>query len=182
MVRVIIAVLCFIVSLSAQTPLSALPYTPSLDIPSMDRSLDPCVDFYHYACGGWIKTNPIPADQAVWNVYSKLGEENERFLWGILEQAAKPSPNRSAPEQKIGDFFAACMDGKAVNAAGAKPLMPLLQEIEAVKSIGDLAPLIARQHLAMTGNGLMFGFGSNQDFKNSDRVIAFAYAGGLGLP
>ena len=79
--------------LSAQTaehPISALPYTPSLDIPSMDRSVDPCTNFYLYSCGGWIKRNPIPPDQPRWNVYAKLGQDNQMFLWGILEEAAKP--------------------------------------------------------------------------------------------
>ena len=57
----------------------------------MDRSVDPCTDFYHYSCGGWIKKNPIPPDQARWDVYAKLTEDNERFLWGILEEASKPS-------------------------------------------------------------------------------------------
>src|SRR5580704_5566078 len=125
-----------------QTPLTALPYTPSLDIPSMDRSVDPCVDFFKYSCGGWIKNNPIPSDQARWEVYSKLGDENTRFLWGILDEAAKPSPQRTAPEQKIGDYFAACMDEKAVDELGAKPLDTDLNAIAALKSTRQLSPLL----------------------------------------
>ena len=76
----------------------------------MDRSVDPCTDFYHYACGAWIKKNPIPPDQARWDVYSKLNEDNERFLWGILVEASKPSAGRNLVETEIGDYFAACMD------------------------------------------------------------------------
>ncbi|MGI8745598.1 MAG: M13 family metallopeptidase [Bryobacteraceae bacterium] len=172
-------------TLFAQTPdapLSALPYTPSLDVPSMDRSVNPCVDFYRYACGGWIKTNPIPPDQARWDVYSKLGNENLRFLWGILEQASKPTPSRTPAEQKIGDFFAACMDEPAVNAAGSQPLKNHLERIAGIKAIKDLAAAIVPEQHHTGSSGFLFGFGSNQDFKNSDRVIAFASAGGLSLP
>ena len=93
-----------------ETPLQSLPYSPSLDLTDMDQSIHPCEDFYRYSCGGWLKTNPIPSDQSSWSVYSKLTQDNERFLWGILEDTAKPNPARSAVEREIGDFFAACMD------------------------------------------------------------------------
>ena len=69
----------------------------------MDRSVDPCVNFYLYSCGGWIKKNPIPPDQARWNVYSKLHQDNQMFLWGILEEAARPGPDRSPAQRQIGD-------------------------------------------------------------------------------
>jgi putative endopeptidase len=167
---------------SADKPLFELPYTPSLDIPSMDQSVDPCTDFYHYACGGWIKNNPIPPDQAVWDVYAKLTQDNERLLWGILENAAKPSSNRSAVERQIGDFFYACMDEAAVDKAGVTPLKPGLDEIAGLRSLDDLTSFVARQHLGLAGPSMLFGFGSNQDFGDSSRVIAFAGAGGLGLP
>src|SRR2546423_2312515 len=173
----------FICMLPAQDrPLTTFPYTPSLDVPSMDRSADACVNFYQYACGGWIKNNPIPADQARWNVYSKLDNENKAFLWGLLLQASKGGAERTAPQQKIGDFFGSCMDEAAVEKAGAAPLKPVLDEIGALTDIRDLPPLLAREHLAISGSGLLFGFGSDQDFANSNNVIAFATAGGLGLP
>ena len=85
---------------SQDTPLTSLPYSPSLDLSSMNRAVDPCTDFYQYSCGSWIKNNPIPPDQARWNVYSKLATENQRFLWGILEQAAKPTPTRNPVKPK----------------------------------------------------------------------------------
>ena len=88
----------------------ALPYIPSLDVTAMDRSVDPCVDLYHYSCGGWQKKNPIPPDQTSWWVYAKLYQDNLIFLRGILEQAGPSTPQRDAVTQKIGDFYAACMD------------------------------------------------------------------------
>jgi endothelin-converting enzyme/putative endopeptidase len=167
----------------AETPLQALPYTPGLDVDSMDRSVDPCVDFYTYSCGGWRKKNPIPPDQASWSVYGKLTDENQRFLWGILEDAARPSAGRNAVQQKIGDFFASCMDEAAIEKAGAAPLEPGLRELAGVKDVSGLAPWVASQHLVSFGySSMMFGFGSSQDLADSTQVIAFASAGGLGLP
>ena len=101
-----------------ETPLQSLPYGPSFDLTDMDRSANPCEDFYRYSCGGWLKKNPIPSDQSSWSVYSKLTQDNERFLWGILGDTAKPNPSRSPVEREIGDFFAACMDEAAVEKAG----------------------------------------------------------------
>jgi putative endopeptidase len=161
-------------------PLTSLPYTPGLDTAFMDRSAEPCVDFYKYACGNWIKRNPIPADQASWDVYTKLGTENQRYLWGVLEEAAKPSPGRSANERKIGDYFGACMDEAAVDKTGIAALAPALSAIANLRRTADLPALLARLHLAEDGG--LFYFSSNQDYADSSRVIAFAYAGGLGLP
>ncbi len=167
---------------TSETPLFALPYSPSLDVTAMDPSVNACTDFYHYSCGGWIKNNPIPPDQAAWDVYAKLTEENERFLWGILEEASKPSAGRNKVEAEIGDYFHACMDEQAVDNAGAAPLKPQLDQIAALKSLRELPALLARMHLAVAGSHMLFGFGSNQDFADSSQVIAYASAGGLGLP
>jgi endothelin-converting enzyme/putative endopeptidase len=165
-----------------ERPLTELPYTPSLDVPSMDRTVEPCVDFYQYACGGWIASNPIPPDQAAWSVYGKLTQENAQFLWGILEEAARPAPDRTPVQQKIGDYFASCMSEPEIEAVGVKPLEPLLQRIAALKSKRQLAAFLAREHPTMSGNGLLFGFGSDQDFSDATKVITFASAGGLGMP
>jgi putative endopeptidase len=164
-----------------ETPLPSLPYSPSLDPTSMDRSVNPCQDFYRYSCGGWLKKNPIPPDQSSWSVYGKLYEDNQRFLWGILEDAARPNPARSNVEREIGDFFAACMDEPAVEKAGAAPLRAELDAIQALKSVSDFPELLAREHLAMNF-GMLFGFSSGQDFADSSREIPEASAGGLGLP
>lgn len=163
-----------------QTPLQALPYTPSLDVNAMDTTADPCVDFYQYSCGGWMKNNPIPGDQASWSVYGKLEDENEQYLWGILEDSARPSTNRDAVQQKIGDYFAACMDTGAIEKLGMIPLEPILKKIDALKSDKDIPEFLGKEHLH--GGGMMFYFSSGQDFADAEKVIAFAYAGGLGMP
>jgi endothelin-converting enzyme/putative endopeptidase len=148
----------------------------------MDKSADPCVDFYQFACGGWMKNNPIPADQARWSVYGKLAQDNQRFLWGILDDLAKRSAGRNANQQKIGDYFGACMDEQAIEKRGAAPLRPYLDQIASMRSNRDLPRVLAQLHMAVSGSAFYFGLGSGQDFADSSRVIAFAAAGGLGLP
>src|SRR5579871_3670138 len=166
---------------AGETPLQSLPYSPSLDLTDMDRSIDPCQDLFHYACGGWLKKNPIPSDQSGWSVYAKLTEDNERFLWGILEDTAKPGSSRSNVEREVGDFYAACMDESAIAQAGIKPLADEFAAIAALKSTADLPELLSREHLALDF-GMIFSFSAAQDYKDSSREIAFAGAGGLGLP
>ena len=164
-----------------ERPLAELPYSPSLDLTSMDASVDPCTDFYQYTCGGWMAKNPIPPDQSAWSVYQKLGEDNGRYLWGVLEEASRTTPDRSPVQQKIGDYFSACMDEAAVERLGDSPLKPVLDEIAALKTRRELAALLAREH-ARSGAASLFGFGSNQDLGDASQVIAWATAGGLGLP
>jgi endothelin-converting enzyme/putative endopeptidase len=166
----------------AETPLTSFPYTPGLDPSAMDRSADPCVDFYRFACGGWMKNHPIPSDEARWSVYGKLTQDNQRFLWGILDGLAKSTGGRSVTQRKIGDYFAACMDEAAVEKSGVRPLKRTLDRINGMKSKRDLPAMLARLHLITGDSGLFFGFDSGQDYADATQVIAFAGSGGLGLP
>ena len=172
---------------SAQTPSGpALPYSPSLDLSSMDKSIDPCVDLYHYSCGGWQKKNPIPPDQTSWSVYGKLYQDNLTFLRDMLEQAAQPSAQRDAVTQKTGDFYAACMDEAAVEKQGFSAIQPELDAIAQLKSAKELAPLLARLQVSYFRysytSSMLFSAGSTQDPDNSEQVIADVDQGGLGMP
>jgi endothelin-converting enzyme/putative endopeptidase len=129
-----------------------------------------------------MKNNPIPADQARWSVYGKLAQDNQRFLWGVLDELAKKKEGRNATQQKIGDYFGACMDEAAIEKRGAAPLKPYFDRISAMRSARDLPAVLAGLHMDLADEGFFFGFDSNQDFADANRVIAFAGAGGLGLP
>ena len=165
---------------AAPQPLQAMPYSPSLDVTSLDRTVDPCVDFYKFSCGGWLKNNPIPADQASWDVYAKLANDNQQFLWGILEEDAKAT-NRTPVQQKVGDYFAACMNTAAIDALGDKPVQPELARIDALKTRPELLAALTRLHHESAGS-FFFGSGTDQDAIDSSVIIVRVGAGGLGLP
>ncbi|MEY2393721.1 MAG: putative endopeptidase [Acidobacteriaceae bacterium] len=165
----------------ASAQLSAAPapqHEPALDVTSMDRSIDPCVDFFKYSCGGWMKNNPIPADQSSWDTYSKMQDENLGRLRGILETASTPDPQRNAAAQKIGDYYSSCTDENTVDRKGAEPLKPALDRIATIDSKKQIADGAA----AMVQGGMLFRFGSTQDFRDASQMIAEADQGGLGLP
>ncbi len=164
---------------SAATTEPTLPYTPSLDLTAMDRTIDPCLDFYEYSCGGWQKNNPIPADQTSWSVYGKLYVDNLGYLRGLLQEAAAQK-DRDPATQKIGDFYASCMDETLVEKLGAKPMQPELAAIATLKSTKQLAPLIA--DLQMKGVAVPFAYGPTQDPDDSDKMIVGFDQAGLGLP
>jgi endothelin-converting enzyme/putative endopeptidase len=163
-------------------PYTALPYTPSLEPAFLDREADPCEDLYQYACGGWRVKNPIPPDQSSWSVYGKAEEENRRYLWGLLIEAAKPAAGRPASRQKIGDYFAACMDTDAVEKMGSAPLRQDLDAILHAQSVKDLGKAVGGAHARGSSFGMLFGSGVEQDAKDSTKQIAAIYAAGLGLP
>jgi endothelin-converting enzyme/putative endopeptidase len=153
--------------------------TPGFDLNAIDRKMNPCDNFYQYACGTWLKNNPIPSDQSSWGRFSELNERNREVLHQILEKAAG-SPNGDANTQKIGDYYAACMDQKTIESKGLLPLQPELDRIRAMKSVSDLSEEVA--HLHRIGANVLFSFGSGQDAKDSNAVIGQADQGGLGLP
>src|ERR1022692_1488761 len=163
-------------SLSAQT--TPAKSQPVLDVTSMDTSVDPCTDFFTYSCGTWIKQNPIPPDQTSWSVYSRLQDDNKAILHEILESAAGPAAGRDAARQKIGDYYAACMDEKAINAEAIKPLQTALDRIQQLHSKREIADVAA----AMNSDDALFRFRSDQDYMDSTQEIAEAEQGGLGLP
>jgi endothelin-converting enzyme/putative endopeptidase len=177
---------------NAQTPSTqpssepVLPYSPSLDVSSMDKSIDPCVDLYRYSCGGWQTKNPIPPDQTSWSVYAKLYQDNLTFLKGMLEQAAQPDQQRNPVTRQIGDFYAACMDDATVEELGFSPIQPELDAIAQIKSAKDLTPLVARLQLIYYrysyNSSLLFSAGSTQDPDDSEHVIADVDQGGLAMP
>jgi putative endopeptidase len=178
-----IAIILLVASFAAAQQPATPKSEPVLDPASMDQRIDPCVDFFTYSCGGWLKKNPIPPDQSSWAAYSKVQDEDTAQLRGILEAAEIPSADRDATHRKIGDYYAACMDEKAVEAAGIKPLLPHLDEIDKLSSKAGLAELASdRAFSSGYRRSTLFRFSSDQDAKDSSQEIAETDQGGLGLP
>ena len=154
---------------------------PPLDPPdSIDQSVKPGDDFYHYADGTWLKNNPIPADQTSWGSFNILTEHNKDVLHAILDDCAANPGAAGSPRQKVGDFFASGMDEAAINAAGVGPVQPWFDKIAALKTAADLPALLAGMH----GHGVraLFAVYVSADEKDSDTDIAQFFQGGLGLP
>jgi putative endopeptidase len=163
------------------------PFDPNL----VDKTLDPCNDFYKYACSKWLTANPIPADQVYWSTGSGLQLWNENLLRETLVAASANDSNRNAVHQKIGDYYAACMDESGIEAAGLKPLQLELDRIAALKSKKDITLEIARLHHMFPGawqygdnqtDAPFFGFTGQQDYDDASKVVAQIDQGGLSLP
>ena len=159
---------------SAQKSIKA--FNPNL----MDTTADPCVNFFQYSCGGYLKQTPIPADESSYGQFDELNDQNQLVLKAILEKAAAGGAGRTANEQKIGDYYATCMNVEAVDSTGLKPLQPLLDRIAALKSKDELPEFAA--YMDSIGVNTLFAFGSDQDFKDATQQIAIVDQMELGLP
>jgi putative endopeptidase len=169
------------VAVFAQLPSYEPKYGNSgIDLGAMDTNVSPCSNFYQYACGTWRVKNPIPPDRARWSRFDELSEKNFGIGAGHLEKAAQPSPTRSVLDQKIGDFYAACINEPAIERVGIAPIEPELNQIDGLRSKKQLAAVLA--NLGGAGINGMFGFFADADSMDASRNIANIDQGGLSLP
>jgi putative endopeptidase len=168
-------------SAKASEPAAAKPAakTPGFDINALDKAVEPCENFYQFACGGWRKNNPIPGDQSRWGRFDELAQRNRDVLHDILEKISDPKAKRNALETKVGDYYAACMDEKTIEQKGITPINQYLQQVDAIQNRSDLFKTFAQfQSKGLPG---MFGFGAAPDMKDSKQTIANVAQGGTSL-
>ena len=151
-----------------------------IDAQNFDATVGACTDFFAYANGGWLKSNPIPAAYSQWSLDDELRERNLSLLREMLDKAAQNPGAVGSTSQKIGDFYASALDETAVDAAGYAPIKPDLARVDALKSPADIAALVTAWQAQ--GIATLFDFGAESDMKNATTVIGYATQGGLGLP
>ena len=166
----------------AQSPAAdSKPVAPkpvhSFDLASMNKSADPCVNFYQYACGNWSAHNPIPADKPIWSSFGIVGQQNQYKLWKLLDTAAKDP--KTPLERQYGTYYASCMDTTAINAKGGQPLKPSFAAIDAMQSKAGIGKLIGSTEYAVGG---FFDFDATPDQKNAAINIAEVDQDGLNMP
>jgi putative endopeptidase len=151
-----------------------------LEAAALDRGVDPCQDFYQFACGGWIAKTEIPADKPRWvRSFNEIDDRNEADLRSILEQAAA-SAGGDPVREKVGAYFAGCMDEPAIEKARLEPLRPFMQQARAIRDAKTIAALVAALH--QHAIWALFDISAEQDFKDASRYIAYLDQNGLGLP
>ncbi len=166
---------------SGESPRAPAPPIPAgIDPSAIDPSASPCDDFFQYACGGWVKANPIPADKARWGRFDALAENNLGALKTILERDAAEPPADEPYSKAVGDYYAACMDEAAVEKADVRPIAAELKRIDAVTDATSFARELARLHLM--GVRAFFKPEAQQDLDDATRVIFGIEQDGLGLP
>src|ERR1700733_11136732 len=171
----VILTLCFFAA-AQSNPESGLKF----DINALDKSADPCADFYQFACGGWLTRNPIPADRSYWAVFEQMRELNDQRVRAILEKAANSTTKRSADEQKIGDYYSSCMDEETIEKKNLDPIRPELERIANVRDQKDVAKEVA--HLHQLGSDAVFAFTADQRLSDATQVIAYIDQSQLNLP
>ncbi len=179
-VRLFWGLMRFLFSLALVSTICCAQKFNGFDVTSLDKAVDPCVDFYRFACGGWMAANPIPADQSRWGRFNALQERNRTVLQGILEAASSDKPGRTVVEREIGDYYAACMDEKAIDARGIAPLKDDLDRINAMRDKAAITDVVIQMY--RVGSQPFFRFSSSQDEKDSTQMIGDLDQGGLGLP
>jgi endothelin-converting enzyme/putative endopeptidase len=162
-------------------PVASGPKLAGVYTEDIDRTADPCNDFYEFSNGSWRKANPIPASMTRWSRRWKAGEDSKERLRDILAAvSAKHDWKPGSVEQLIGDFYGACTDEAGVDAAGAKPLAPMLAAIAKIKNKAGVAAMITTLHHQRIG--VPFAVGSQSDLHTPTDVVADVGASGLGLP
>jgi len=192
LVILLAVVLAICATSPAQTASTAMPALEHFNIEQVDKALDPCSDFFQFACSKWMKANPIPADQGGWGTFNALAIWNIAAIHKTLEEAAAPSPNRTPVQQKVGDYYASCMDEDAINKAGLIPLQPELHRIERLTNKSQLPEVIASIHqmirpanlsyIDAAYQGALFGVYSQPGFDDARVTLAALDQSGMALP